>query len=166
MWHTAREQLLFILNEAPLGVFQVTPSKNNRVTLHSIRQPSGVQRDGVGLGWAGLGAVGWGGGQQQQPVSTTPIQQQRSPKHTCSCFSDMHWTNRWEETQRCLRVDRCCQNFQLKGKFDACQSLFLPALCGPRPQFAVTYGQTVSTLLYLSGCLTQEAKSRSQKKFM
>lgn len=39
----------------------MTPSKNNRVTLHSIRQPSGVQRDGVGLGWGGLGEVEWSG---------------------------------------------------------------------------------------------------------
>lgn len=36
----------------------MTPSKNNRVTLHSIRQPSGVQRDGVGLVWVQLGGVG------------------------------------------------------------------------------------------------------------
>ncbi len=42
--HTAREQLVFILNEAPLGVFQAALSKNNPVTLHSNWQPSGGQR--------------------------------------------------------------------------------------------------------------------------
>lgn len=51
--HTAREQLVFILNEASVGVFQVASSKNNPVTLHSNWQPSGGQRDGVGLGWGG-----------------------------------------------------------------------------------------------------------------
>lgn len=45
--HTARKQLVFILIEAPVGVFQVASSKNNLVTLHSTRQPSGGQRDGV-----------------------------------------------------------------------------------------------------------------------
>lgn len=80
----------------------MTPSKNNRVTLHSIRQPSGVQRDGVGLGWAGLGAVGWGGGnnnslyQQHRSnnngllntpalVSVTCIGQTEEKKHNVVC---------------------------------------------------------------------------------
>lgn len=45
--HTAREQLVFILNEAPVGVFQEASSKNNPVTLHSDWQPSGGHRDGV-----------------------------------------------------------------------------------------------------------------------
>lgn len=60
--HTAREQLVFILNEASVGVFQVASSKNSPVTLHSNWQPSGGQRDGVGLG----------GKKQQHPPPPPP----------------------------------------------------------------------------------------------
>lgn len=45
---SARRQLLFTLSEAPVEVFQVASSKNNRVTQDSIRLPSGVQGNG---GW-------------------------------------------------------------------------------------------------------------------
>lgn len=84
--HTVQEQFVFILNEAPVGVFQTALSKNNPVTLHSNWQPSGGQRDGVE-----------GGGNTPPP---TPPRHQ-PPKHASSCVHDMAWTTGWEGACDC-----------------------------------------------------------------
>ena len=85
--HTAREQLVFILNEASVGVFQVASSKNSPVTLHSNWQPSAGQRDGV-----------WGGRNSNTLHHHQHQHQHQPPKHASACVSDMAWTARREET--------------------------------------------------------------------
>ena len=79
--HTAREQLVFILNEAPVGVFQAASPKNNLVT-QTFRPGSHQEdrRDGV--------KEGRHSNSLHQP-----------PTHASSHVSDMAWTDRWGGTR-------------------------------------------------------------------